>query len=33
MAFGVVGEVARGSIGVETDIKPIFGNVDAGSLW
>jgi hypothetical protein len=33
MAFGVVGEAARGPIGVETDIEPIFGNVDADGLW
>jgi hypothetical protein len=33
MAFGVIGEVARGPIGVKADIEAIFGNVDAGGLW
>jgi hypothetical protein len=33
MAFGVVAEAARGSIGVKADIELIFGNVDAGGLW
>ncbi len=32
MAFGIVGEVARCPIRAETDIEPIFGNVDAGGL-
>jgi hypothetical protein len=33
MAFGVIGEVARCPVRAETDIEPIFGNVDAGGLW
>ena len=33
MALSIVGEVAHRSVGVETDIEPTFGNVDAGGLW
>ncbi len=30
---GIIGEVAGRPVGAETDIEPIFGNVDAASLW
>ena len=33
VAFGVVGEAARGSVRIKADIELIFGNVDAGGLW